>query len=189
MKSENECINANDDFDFFDFSDVDPLLIKTTHIANQIVALMSHEGINRTNLASRLGWKNSRLSAVLSGKRNLTIKTMLSLSSALDYDFTISFFKENEYESHQPWDFSNKMVDIEPTIFNACGNIRLDLQTQSEVLRDIASDSGSDMYVSINFESSNMQTYIGNSNVDLITNNENAKESFKFKDIVTLGEF
>ena len=51
MRKENSNteIAQEDDFDFFDFSDVDPFFAKRNAVANELLALISHENISRKN--------------------------------------------------------------------------------------------------------------------------------------------
>ena len=108
--------------DLFDFSDADPVDTKKTSIASNFCALIHHVGISRTELAEKLCWKPSRVSKVLDGSQNMTIKTMVELAVALDYDFDIHFHKINEHRSLQPWEdnlltyclneIEVKMIDI-----------------------------------------------------------------------------
>lgn len=97
--------------ELFDFSDVDPVEIKKTAIASNFCALIDHAGLNRAELAKKLDWKPSRLSKVLNGTQNLTIKTIVELCVALDYDFDIHFHKANEHRSLQPWE-SNLLMQV-----------------------------------------------------------------------------
>ena len=60
-------------------------------ITERIVELMKKENINRTELAKRLRVKKPFISKLLNGNPNMTLKTMVSLSMALDYDLNISF--------------------------------------------------------------------------------------------------
>lgn len=122
----NEIMSLQDPKDFFDdlfnFSEEDPVDIKKTSIASNFCALIHHSGVSRVELAEKLDWKLSRISKVLNGSQNLTIKTMVELAVALDYDFDIHFHKINEHRSLQPWEdnllthFLNeievKMIDI-----------------------------------------------------------------------------
>lgn len=98
-------------------------LISKKHLLLLIFcALIHHSGVSRAELAEKLDWKLSRISKVLNGSQNLTIKTMVELAVALDYDFDIHFHKINEHRSLQPWEdnllthFLNeievKMIDI-----------------------------------------------------------------------------
>ena len=56
MRKENSNteIAQEDDFDFFDFSDVDPFFAKRNAVANELLALISHENISRKKLSENL---------------------------------------------------------------------------------------------------------------------------------------
>jgi transcriptional regulator with XRE-family HTH domain len=55
-----------------------------------IVSRMEALGINRTELAARMGVSKPRVSQILAGDENLTFKTMAALAAALDADLHVS---------------------------------------------------------------------------------------------------
>lgn len=55
----------------------------------QVVACMEKRGINRAELAKRLGVSKAFITKLLNGNPNLTIKTMVSLAKTLDCDLNI----------------------------------------------------------------------------------------------------
>ena len=108
--------NAEDFFnELFDFSEECPVDIKKVAIATNFSALIHHVGKSKSEIADDLGWKRSRLSKVLSGEQNLTIKTMVDLSNAVGYDFDVIFHKSNvfSHRSLQPWE-SNLLIQLNP---------------------------------------------------------------------------
>ncbi|MDK1671247.1 helix-turn-helix transcriptional regulator [Moraxella osloensis] len=133
-KSELAHIQSPTDFlkDFFDFSQLSPVDVKKEAIASNFLALIHHCGIKKIDLAEKLGWEQSRLSKVLSGKENLTIKTMVELAVALDYDFNVIFSKPNEHRSLQPWE-SNLLQNFRSNI-NISFNI---IRKENEVIGNI----------------------------------------------------
>ena len=101
--------------DLFDFSHISPVDVKKNAIASNFCSLIYHCGLKKNDLAHKLGWEPSRLSKVLNGNENLTIKTMVELSVALDYDFDMIFHKAYEHRSLQPWE-SNLLEELRPSI-------------------------------------------------------------------------
>ena len=60
-------------------------------IADHLKSIIVHNGFNQNSLSELLGWKTSRMSKVLSGDSNLTLKTIFDICKALDFDFDIVF--------------------------------------------------------------------------------------------------
>ena len=58
-----------------------------TQVTNEINWNMREHGITRTDLASRMGVSPGRVSQVLSGGDNLTLRTLAALATALDAEF------------------------------------------------------------------------------------------------------
>ncbi len=88
------------------FADLDPLTafdVKKDYIATQLAALMIHCGKNRSKMAEELGWKKSRITKVLSGHNNLTVKTICDFTTHLGYDFDVIFHGPNDQRPRQPW--------------------------------------------------------------------------------------
>ncbi len=88
------------------FADLDPLTVfdvKKDYIATQLTALMIHCGKNRSEMAEELGWKKSRITKVLSGHNNLTIKTICDFTTHLGYYFDVIFHGSNDQRPKQPW--------------------------------------------------------------------------------------
>lgn len=63
------------------------LLIVEAH--ELIVKLLEREGVTRTELARRLGVSQAFVSHVLSGERNMTLRTLASFAHALGYRITL----------------------------------------------------------------------------------------------------
>jgi transcriptional regulator with XRE-family HTH domain len=60
-----------------------------TQITNEINWYMSQRKLARADLASRMGVSPGRISQVLSGGENLTLRTLASLAVALDGQFEL----------------------------------------------------------------------------------------------------
>lgn len=60
-----------------------------TQVTNEITWNMREHGVSRTDLASRMGVSPGRVSQVLSGGDNLTLRTLAALATALDAEFQV----------------------------------------------------------------------------------------------------
>jgi transcriptional regulator with XRE-family HTH domain len=64
-------------------------LALVTQITNEISAYMDERGLTRADLAARMGVSPGRVSQILGGGENLTLRTLSALSTALDARFCI----------------------------------------------------------------------------------------------------
>jgi len=71
-------------------------------IIDQITDLMESEGIRKSNLAERLGVSRAYVTAVLEGKPNLTIRSLVRLASALGSTVDVKLSRLNEVEWWRP---------------------------------------------------------------------------------------
>jgi len=60
-----------------------------TQLTNEITVHLREHGLTRAELAGRMGVSPGRVSQVLSGGENLTLRTLAALSTALDAQFDI----------------------------------------------------------------------------------------------------
>ena len=60
-----------------------------TQVTSEINWYMSQRKLTRADLASRMGVSPGRISQVLSGGENLTLRTLASLAAALDGQFEL----------------------------------------------------------------------------------------------------
>jgi transcriptional regulator with XRE-family HTH domain len=60
-----------------------------TQLTNQITFHMRERGITRADLAARMGVSPGRVSQILGGGENLTLRTLAALASALDARFDV----------------------------------------------------------------------------------------------------
>lgn len=141
---------------FADLPPLDPFEIKKERIATQFAALISYCGKSRTALAEELGCKKSRVSTVLSGKHNVTLKTMWDFASTLGYDFDVVFRMADERPAPQPWE-RNSIVD------HRCMRAEVKtiplfvkVQTPEQVICDFATGNQSMIYFSLCSEGSRM---------------------------------
>lgn len=60
-----------------------------TQLTDEITVYLREQGLTRAELASRMGVSPGRISQVLSGGENLTLRTLAALSTALDAQFDV----------------------------------------------------------------------------------------------------
>lgn len=98
-------INANE----ADFSDIlaalktDDLSIKKDEVGTNLAMLLAYSGTTRSELAGLLGWEKSRISRILSGMENLTLRTIHDVCKAIGYEFDVTFRREGTRKPMQPW--------------------------------------------------------------------------------------
>ena len=151
-------LNLDDvmDFDFFDFSDLDPIDLKKDAIAADLCALMAFKNISRVELAKKLNWKLSQVSKVLSGKQNLTISTISKVCFALKYDFQISF-----HEEHEQLNLKNNTTENWHVLYKK--------QSPVEIVIDILSNKVSDYYLTpISVNSYNNKMTLGEKKTSVV---------------------
>jgi transcriptional regulator with XRE-family HTH domain len=81
------------------------LSLLVTQLMNEINWHMRERGLTRADLASRMGVSPGRISQVLSGGENLTLRTLASLATALDARFEMDL---------RPQEAGNAGVDAPP---------------------------------------------------------------------------
>jgi transcriptional regulator with XRE-family HTH domain len=76
----------------------DELLALVTQLTNEINWYMRERGLTRADLAARIGVSPGRVSQILSGGENLTLRTLAALSTALDarFDIELSALKDGD---------------------------------------------------------------------------------------------
>ncbi|HJZ00049.1 MAG TPA: helix-turn-helix transcriptional regulator [Streptosporangiaceae bacterium] len=81
----------------------DELLALVTQLTNEINWYMRERGLTRADLAARMGVSPGRVSQILGGGENLTLRTLAALSTALDarFDIELSALKGGDtFTSH-----------------------------------------------------------------------------------------
>lgn len=81
----------------------DELLALLTQLTNEINWYMRERGLTRADLAARMGVSPGRVSQILGGGENLTLRTLTALSTALDarFDIELSALKDGDtFTSH-----------------------------------------------------------------------------------------
>ncbi len=69
-----------------------------TQLTNEVNWHMRERGLTRADLAARMGVSPGRVSQILGGGENLTLRTLAALASALDarFDFELSSLKVDD---------------------------------------------------------------------------------------------
>lgn len=65
--------------------------LKAQKVSVDLSSAFAKSGLSQKELADKLGWKASRVSKVLHGGSNLTLKTLFEICEALETDFDIQF--------------------------------------------------------------------------------------------------
>jgi len=106
--SATDCMNLVDDFfeddDLFD--DLEPISrfeFDKISWAASLCSALAHKKISRSDLASTIGYSRGRITKILSGDENLTLKTISTLSEALGLGVELSFINEHNIKASQPW--------------------------------------------------------------------------------------
>jgi transcriptional regulator with XRE-family HTH domain len=73
----------------------DELRALATKVTNEIAWYLRERGLTQTDLAERMGVSPGRVSQIMGGGENLTLRTLAALSSALDarFDFQLTSLK------------------------------------------------------------------------------------------------
>lgn len=110
LYSELDLTLDDEDDDFLSFKSLEPLELRKAIIADHIKSLLYYTDQSQSAICDKLGWKKSRISKILSGKANLTIKTLFEISRTLGYDFDVVFFNDKSLKPFiQPWE-RNQLV-------------------------------------------------------------------------------
>ena len=83
------------------------MLALVTQLTNEINWHMRERGLTRADLAARMGVSAGRVSQILGGGENLTLRTLAALSTALDarFDIQLGTLKaEDTYRSRETAD-------------------------------------------------------------------------------------
>ncbi len=86
--------------------------IKAREIATDLARALHESGLSRTELCERLGWKPSRMSKVLGGGTNLTLKTLQQLSGAMGLELDMILRDPGQQRAAQPWEARHLEGDI-----------------------------------------------------------------------------
>jgi transcriptional regulator with XRE-family HTH domain len=73
----------------------------TMQVTDEITWRMRSLGLSRADLASRMGVSPGRVSQVLSGGENITLRTLASLAAAVDAQFEVQLHREDSGTSER----------------------------------------------------------------------------------------
>ncbi len=86
--------------------------IKAQEVATDLAHALHESGMTRTQLGEKLDWKPSRISKVLGGGTNLTLKTLHHLCEAIGLEFDVILRRPRQARAAQPWEVSHLQHDI-----------------------------------------------------------------------------
>ena len=78
------------------------LLALVTQLTNEINWYMRERGLTRADLAARMGVSPGRVSQILGGGENLTLRTLAALSTALDARFDVELSALKGEDTYTP---------------------------------------------------------------------------------------
>lgn len=141
---------------FGDLPDFDLLELKYDEVATGLNALMVHSHRNRSSMAKFLRWQRSRVTKVLDGESNPTVKTLCQFSWALGYDFDVVYRLPGEQRPDQPWEkralaATAAVIDVRLDFDQP--HIVLAIQTADEVANDISDGRAQSHYISLSVAS------------------------------------
>jgi len=149
--------------------DVDFSVIKMEQVASHLAGLLHHSKISRSELARELGWKKSRVTKVLSGDENLTIKTITTITHKLGYDFDVIFHNKNYDKPKQPWLIDRERLTSQVIIRDDLPEsfqVVLELQSGEDVVDDVLAGKERKYYFSANPSSTvNQANIVSTSNL------------------------
>lgn len=141
--------NQVDNDMFSDLDPMDPFEFKKSYLSTQLAALASFSGKSRAELAEGLGWKKSRVSKVLSGDCNFTIKTVWEFVSYCGFDFDIQFLAAGAIRPKQPWQIQTVALSKGVPSFGNSVTAIFDIQTAGQVAADLVAGNHKPMYISV----------------------------------------
>ena len=80
------------------------LKLKAQDTAVTLARAVAESGLSQADLAKALDWKPSRVSRVLHGDSNLTLRTIMEVAEACDLDFDVILRRPGEPRAAQPWE-------------------------------------------------------------------------------------
>lgn len=152
---------------FDDGHDIDMSDIQMELVASSLVSLLKHSGNSRAQLAGKLDCRRNRVTRILSGDENLTLKTITSVAEALGYAFDIVFYNKDYAKPKQPWhiDRLNKAVLAEPITSKT--PIEMKIQDGKAVFNDLIEGNDADFYLSFskNFDINKIKSIQATENI------------------------
>lgn len=78
--------------------------LKAQDTAVALARAVAESGLSQADLAKALDWKPSRVSRVLHGDSNLTLRTIMEIAQACDLDCDVILRRPSEPRAAQPWE-------------------------------------------------------------------------------------
>jgi transcriptional regulator with XRE-family HTH domain len=78
--------------------------IKAQSVAVDLARACAELGYTQAQLAARLNWSPGRVSRVLHGSTNLTLRTLHEFAAALGLEFDVVYRSSESARTSQPWD-------------------------------------------------------------------------------------
>ena len=85
------------------FDEDEPFDNVKADVSDSLTMLLAFSGVSRKSLGESTGWTKSRISKILSGFENLTLKTVFEIAKVAGYEFDITFRKKSQRKPIQPW--------------------------------------------------------------------------------------
>lgn len=133
---------------------VDLSEIQMELVAADLAILLKHSGFSRADIARKLGWKKSRITRMLSGDSNLTIRTIHQFADALGYSFDVVFHNQESPKPKQPWQIRKEIKQIPLPKYT------MQLQDGDEVFDDLIAGKDAAGYIRIDHLNNLEQTNI-----------------------------
>ncbi|MDR6538870.1 helix-turn-helix transcriptional regulator [Variovorax soli] len=124
---------------------------KKMAIASCLNAAMVSKMTTRSMLAEQLGWSKSYMTRFLSGKANLTLRTIHEFTSALGYDVDLAIHDAGTAGPLQPWQAVDADAYFTP-VFNpneVSPTFQVQIRMPSEVANDLITGNYADAYLAI----------------------------------------
>jgi transcriptional regulator with XRE-family HTH domain len=90
----------------------DEMLALVTQLTNEINWYLRERGMSRADLAARMGVSPGRVSQILGGGENLTLRTLAALSTALDAHFDVELTTLKADDSYRSPDAADASVPL-----------------------------------------------------------------------------
>lgn len=107
-------------------------------VSVMLCSLLEKADISRSQLAEKLAWKPSRVTRVLSGDENLTLKTIFEVCHAAGMTYDVVVRKINEHQALQPWQkaaIHADIVDVRNTLNHQLNEAQAILSIAKELVK------------------------------------------------------
>lgn len=132
--------------------EIDISAIKMEQVASHLVGLLRHSQISRSELALKLGWSKGRVTKVLSGDMNLTLKTIATITHKLGYDFDVVFHNKKYEKPKQPWQIDREKAIPVPVLSQQMPDkmqVVFQIETGDQVVESVLAGKEKSLYISV----------------------------------------